>query len=320
MSGTANQKVLVIGADSFAGSYLVRYLLENTNYAITGTNSTEGSTHECGIQLLHLADQSMGSFQRLLHETQPDLIFNMAAVNSISRAWEEPDLMIDTHVIGVLNLLDAVRQLTPQSAVLLIGSGDEYGRVDYSALPVSEETVTAPENIFAASKVCQNIMAQIYARAYKLRIVCARSFNEVGPGQLDCFVISNLCKQAVMIEKSLQAPVLETGNVNISRDFTDIRDSVRAFVALAEKGKAGEIYNVGSGRCTNIFDIVELIRKNTSAKFEVEADSDRFRPIDISAVYADIEKITSAVSYQPVIPLERTIRDVLDYWRANMGI
>ena len=185
--------------------------------------------------------------------------------------------------------------------------------------PVGEDTPLHPGNVYAATKACQGMLGEIYAKAYGMDLLCVRAFNHVGPGQAPMFVVSDFCRQTAAIELGQQEPVIRIGNLSAKRDFTDVRDVVRAYVLLAEKGIAGRVYNVGSGKAVEIRGILDLILAQSGAKIQAETDPAKLRPVDVPVVEADIRRLQEDTGWQRQIPLEQTIRDTLAYWRTELA-
>lgn len=217
-----------------------------------------------------------------------------------------------------MNLLDAIRQLKNLPRVLIIGSGEEYGRINPDMVPIKEDTELRPGNIYAVTKACQNQMATIYAHAYGLNLVLVRAFNHFGPKQAPTFVAADFCKQVVQIEKGQQQAVMRVGNLSAKRDFTDVRDVVKAYVRLVQFGKPGETYNVGSGYAIAIQSILDEILAQSDADIFVEVDPERLRPVDVPIIEADISKIYAATGWKREILLKQTIADTLAYWRNQI--
>ncbi|MGN1036218.1 MAG: GDP-mannose 4,6-dehydratase, partial [Ruminococcus sp.] len=249
----------------------------------------------------------------VLDEVKPDIIYHLSAQSSVALSWKNPQLTVDVNIKGSLNVLDSLRDSGLSSRIILIGSGEEYGYI--KKCPVSEEEPLRPGNIYAVTKACQSMIGNIYAKAYKMDIVMVRAFNHIGAGQLPQFVVSDFCKQVAEIEKGLKAPEMCVGNLDAKRDFTDVRDVVRAYMLLAEKGKSGELYNVGSGHARAIREILDIIISQSTADIKVTVDPNRLRPSDIPVIEADISRITADTGWKPEIPLEETIKNTLDYWR-----
>lgn len=311
---------LIVGGTSLFGAGLAECLQSRDSSAvITATKlPTEQALPLTGVTWADVDVLDTLSIIDTLNACHPDVVFNLAVQNSVGYAWANPGATVDVNVTGALNLMDAVRQLDYQPVVVLAGSGEEYGRMPFDELPQSEDARPNPGNIFAASKVCQTMMAKIYRRAYNMRLIVLRTFNEIGPGQSARFVVSNFCRQFAMIEAGKAEPVIHTGNVNIERDFTDVRDLVRAFALVAEKGRPGEVYNAGRGHAVPIRNVLEMLQKLTNTKVELRSDADRIRPIDTPKFEADTTKITADTGWQAEIPLEQTVEDMLNYWRQRM--
>lgn len=313
-------RYLIVGGNSLFGGRLAAYLhAQDAAAQITATKlPAEDAPELAGVRWAEVDVMDTLSIVATLKKTKPDRIFNFAVQNSVSYAWVNPGATVDVNIIGALNLLDAVRQLDYQPTVVLAGSGEEYGRMPFDQLPQAETANPNPGNIFAASKVCQTMMAQIYCRAYNMKLIVLRTFNEIGPGQSGRFVVSNFCRQFALMEKGKAEPVLHTGNINIQRDFTDVRDLVRAFALVAEKGRPGEIYNAGAGHAVPIAAVLDILRELTGINATVQADAERIRPIDTPKFEADVQKICADTGWRAEIPLRQTIADMLEYWRTQV--
>jgi len=214
-------------------------------------------------------------------------------------------------------LLDAIRELDYTPRILFVGSGEEYGLVNENETPINENNATRPGNIYAATKLAQNHIGRIYASAYDMDIIMVRAFNHIGPNQLPAFVVADFCKQVAEIEKRYTAPVIRVGNLSAKRDFTDVRDVVRAYALLMQKGKSGETYNVGSGKAISIEEILKIIISMSHVDIKIEIDKNKFRPVDVPIIEADIRKLTEITGWKKNIEIEETIADTLNYWRAN---
>ncbi len=312
-----NVKSLVIGAAGFVGRYLLDELKASGRITVaTKLPSEKINAHADKVLDLDVTDATATA--ALIASELPDEIYHLAAQSSVKLSWDRPALTLNVNVLGALSVLDACRAIenyTP--TVLMIGSAEEYGKVTPEKCPITEDTSTAPENIYALSKMAQNGLARIYSSAYKMKIINVRAFNHTGPGQATAFVISDFCSQVASIEKGEKAPVMSVGNLDARRDFTDVRDIVRAYVALAEKGEAGQTYNVGSGKAISIKEVLDVILSKAKCKIEVQKDPARMRPSDVPLHCADTSKINKKTGWTPIIPLEKTIEDTLNYFRAK---
>ncbi len=305
------KKILITGGMGFVGKYLTESLKENEVH-ITRLENESDYTNSHVLDIC-----SADEVNKLIDEIKPDIIYHLAGQSSVAVSWKNPQLTVDVNIKGAVNLLEAVRNYSPDSKVILIGSSEEYGVMNCES--VSENCTSSPNNIYAVTKYSQEMFGQIYFKAYGLKTIMTRSFNHMGAGQSDIFVISDFCHQAVKIEKGIQSPVIKTGDISVMRDFTDVKDIVKAYIKLAEYGKFGEVYNVGSGKATKISDILDIIIKTVGINITIEKDVERFRPSDVPKIQADISKIQADTGWRPEISLENTIKDIIDYWRNYEG-
>ncbi len=310
-------RALIIGGSGFVGAYLIRHLKElGQEVAVTKMpgERLERSDSD-GIQVLDLDILDEQAVWQALASVQPDTVYHLAAQSSVAVSWERPKLTADVNIRGCINVLEAVRAQKKQIRVLLIGSGEEYGKILPQELPVCEDHPVRPDSIYAVTKVCQNMIGAVYARAYGMQVVMVRAFNHIGPGQSPVFVVSDFCRQTAQIEAGSKEAVIRAGNLEARRDFTDVRDVVRAYALLAERGKAGETYNVGSGHAVRIGDILKMIVQQAKLPVRVESDPKKFRPLDVPVVEADIGRLQKDTGWEPAISLQQTLRETLDAWR-----
>lgn len=311
------KKGLVIGAAGFVGNYLIEEMVKNGMEAYA-TKLPHEKLENQNAKVYDLDIMDKDAIVSLLFEVRPDYIFHLAAQSSVGLAWKNPGLTIDVNIKGGVNVMDAIRELFYKPRVLLIGSGEEYGHIRPGETPICEENHLRPGNIYAATKVCQNMIGSIYSKAYDMELMMVRAFNHIGPGQAPMFVVSDFCKQVAEIEKGLREPVMRVGNLAAKRDFTDVRDVVRAYVLLVQAGTAGETYNVGSGNAQAIQEILDLIVSMSEVEIQVEVDPNKLRPVDVPIIEADITKLNRLTGWQPQIPIKETIKETLDFWRANV--
>ncbi len=311
-------KALIIGAAGFVGNYLIKHIQETYDWELAATKLENETLEYDNIQIYNLNILYKEEIISLLKKMSPDYIFYLAAQSSVALSWKNPSLTVDINIKGCLNLLECIRELGQNPRILLIGSGEEYGYIQPEDTPVKETTVLNPGNIYAATKACQNMLGTIYARAYHMNIILVRAFNHVGPGQAPAFVVSDFCRQVALIENGKQPPVIKVGNLEAMRDFTDVRDVVRAYGLLIQKGIAGNTYNIGSGHAVRIQSILENILKLSTVPITVEIDSAKLRPLDIPIIEADISKLTECITWAPEIPQIQTLQETLDYWRQKV--
>lgn len=314
------KKVLIIGAAGFVGNYLIRYFTCFEEVDIYATKLLgESVNFPDNVKTFNLDILNKDDIITLLYEIRPDYVFHLAAQSSVSVAWKNPAITIDINIKGAVNVLDAVRELYYKPRILLIGSGEEYGYIKANEIPIIEENNIRPGNIYAATKACQNMIGRIYAQAYDMEVIMVRAFNHIGPEQSSIFVVSDFCRQVAEIEMHMREPIMYVGNLAAKRDFTDVRDVVRAYALLIEKGIAGETYNVGSGRAYEIREILQKIVSMSEVEIEIRIDSNKIRPVDVPIIEADITKIREITGWKPSFTLEQTISETLDYWRKKLG-
>ena len=309
-------KALVIGAAGFVGGYLIREL-KSCGYEVAATKLPfEKLDSDAQVFDLDITDPKQ--VEELIGQKRPDKIFHLAAQSSVKVSWDNPALTVKVNVLGSLNVITACKALMSDGykpTILMIGSAEEYGKVAPESCPIKETLPCSPKNVYALTKMAQNGLASIYAEAYGMDIVNVRAFNHTGPAQATQFVVSDFCSQAAMIEAGKKEPVISVGNLEAKRDFTDVRDIVRAYVMLAEKGRGGQTYNVGSGKAVRIADILDMIIAKAKCPIEVKTDPARMRPSDVPIHCADTEKLRAETGWEQKYPLDQTIEDTLNYFR-----
>lgn len=327
-------KSLIIGGSGFVGRYLAKHL-HSLGHEVAVTRMPQkqpgmkkdlnrAATYDLlkrdRIAVYDLDILEKEAVWNVLKGTEPDFVFHLAAQSSVAVSWENPQLTIDVNIKGSINVLDALRRLDKKPNVLLIGSGEEYGKVPQEEVPLKETNAVVPSNIYAVTKACQNRIGSIYAQAYGLKVMMVRAFNHIGPNQHSMYVVADFCRQVALIEAGRREAVIKTGNLNVRRDFTDVRDMVRAYALLAKKGHAGETYNVGSGSAVSIREVLQIILNNTCADIRIEVDKKKLRPADTLVMEADISKLQKLTGWKPQIRMEQTIREMLDDWRRKVEI
>lgn len=316
-------KALIIGAGGFVGGYLISELcgrgwevcatkLPCEKITIFGEMTAEYDTADLDI----LDENALTS---LISAVKPDHIFHLAAQSSVALSWKKPALTVDINIKGCINLLEAVRASQASPKILFIGSGEEYGYAADRPEPVDENVAPEPANIYAVSKLTQNMIGKLYCKAYGMDITSVRAFNHIGPGQLPQFVVADFCKQAAEIKAGLSEPVIYVGNLSAKRDFTDVRDIVRAYAELALKGRSGETYNVGSGNAVSIQSVLDKIIDLSGADIRVETDKAKFRPVDVPFIEADITKLVKDTDWRPQIDMTESLRQIIAYWDSCLG-
>jgi GDP-4-dehydro-6-deoxy-D-mannose reductase len=317
-------RVLVTGVNGFVGSHFAEYAL-NEGAEVWGA-CLPGSPMENVEHLaarLRLAECDLlapGAARGVVEAVGADLVIHLAAQSSVSDSWRDPAATLSTNIIGQANLLEAVRLAPGRPRVIVVGSGDEYGRVEESELPVAETAPLRPLSPYALSKVAQDLMGYQYFRSHGLPIVRTRPFNHEGPRHAPVFAASGFARTIAEIEAGARPPVIEVGNLDVERDFSDVRDVVRAYWLLVERGEPGEVYNICSGRTWRLAAVLEfLLGESRVRPIEVRRDPARMRPNDVPVLCGDPSKIAKAAGWTAEIPFEETLRRVLDHWRGRIA-
>jgi len=306
----------------FAGSHLVDYMLTRNDCEIFGIqrwrSPLENVAHFMDkITMVECDLRDASSTRDTLERVRPDWIFHLAAQSFVPTSWSAPTESLTTNVLGQLNIFEAVRRIGLQCRIQIACSSEEYGMVYADELPIKETNPLRPLSPYAVSKVAQDLLAYQYWMSWKVDSVRTRGFNHEGPRRGPVFVASDFAKQIADIEKGLKPPVLHVGNLEARRDFTDVRDMVRGYWLALEKCEPGEVYNLCSGRDYSIQQVLDLLLGMTKVKIEVRQDRMRLRPSDVPVLLGDRTKFTQATGWEPVIPFEQTLQDMLDFWRAR---
>ena len=321
-------RVLITGITGFAGSHLADFILaHDPDIEIHGTRrwrskedaadhlSGKVSFHECDITDAH-------NMYRVIENVKPDRIFHLAAQSYIPASWDSPAETFHTNVVGQCNLLEAVKRLRPSGydpIVHVAGSSEEYGRVSKEHLPITETAPLNPLSPYAVSKVAQDYMAYQYFESFRIRTIRTRAFNHEGPRRGEVFVISNFCKQIAEIEREQRPPAVSVGNLDAIRDFSDVRDVVRAYWIAAERCEPGEVYNISYGKGHKIADVLSMLLALSSHRgITAQTDPQRLRPSDVPVLVGDSTKFRRLTGWEPRIPFEQTLQDSLSYWRARV--
>jgi len=318
-------RALITGVTGFVGSHLADYLLaEQPEVEIFGTrrwrSRMENIEHLDGrLQLRECDLRDPAAIQGVLAEVRPDYIFHLAAQSFVPASWRAPSETLMTNILGQTNIFEAVRVLELDPVIQIAGSSEEYGLVLPDEVPIKETNPLRPLSPYAVSKVAQDLLAYQYFRSYGLKTVRTRGFNHTGPRRGEVFVTSNFAKQIASIEAGLREPVIRVGNLDAQRDFTDVRDMVRAYWLAVSEATPGEVYNLASGRAVTIRELLDRLLALSDTEVEVQVDPDRLRPSDVEILLGDYSKFRSDTGWEPSIPLEQTLKDTLDYWRQKLS-
>jgi GDP-4-dehydro-6-deoxy-D-mannose reductase len=272
-----------------------------------------GRIRHCAADLRDAA-----AVRALLADIVPDVVFHLAAQSHVPTSHADPTGTITNNLLAQLQIFEAVRALKTDPLIVVACTGEEYGAVRPEDLPVDEETPLRPNNPYALSKVAQDMLALQYFLGYRLRTVRLRLFNHIGPGQDDAFVTASFAHQIARIEAGLQEPVIRVGNLEGQRDFTDVRDIVRAYELAATRGEPGEVYNIGTGHPVRVRDVLDILLGLSPTPISVEIDPARMRPVDVPIIACDATRFRARTGWQPEITLEQSLADILASWREQV--
>jgi len=317
-------KALITGITGFVGSHLAEYLLTR-GVSVWGTTRRRSPRDHIAhiLHSIHLVEMDLRDATAVveaLGEAMPDWIFHLAAQSFVPTSWRAPDETFQSNCIGQIHLFEALRVLKISPRILIAGSSEEYGMVLPEELPIKEENPLRPLSPYGVSKVAQDLLGWQYFKSYGLPVVRTRAFNHTGPRRGSTFVSSNFCYQCALIQKGKKEPVIETGNLEAVRDFTDVRDVVRAYVLAIEKGVPGEVYNIASGVGIRIDELLNKVIDiaGLQGKVEVRPDPSRLRPSDVPVLIGDSTKFRSLTGWKPEIPLHQTLSDLYHYWLEQL--
>lgn len=315
-------RVLITGITGFVGSHLAEYCLQREDVEVFGTyrwrSPRENISHLKDLTLVECELTDAAAVLQALDEVRPDWVFHLAAQSFVPTSWRAPGQTFEANVFGQLNLFEAIRRLGLEPRLLVVGSSEEYGLVHPDEVPITEDQPLRPLSPYGVSKVAQDLLGYQYHRSYGLHAVRTRAFNHGGPRRGEVLLPSDFAKQIAEIEKGMRAPVVEVGNLEAVRDFTDVRDVVRAYWLALDKGQAGEVYNIGTGNSPKISDLLEGLLGFTDADIEVRQVPEKMRPSDVEILVSDSSKFREATGWEPQIDFETMLKDTLEYWRERV--
>lgn len=316
-------RILITGANGFVGGHLAADLHNHDPRAelwgLTWGEVDRAALEAAapGIRLVegNLVDRN--AIGPVLSEARPEIIFHLAAASSVARSWDCAARSLEINAVGTVHLFDAIAGLGLDPIVVVSSTAEIYGNVADTSAPLAENAPLAPLSPYGTSKLAQDLLTGQYHRGRGLAAVRVRFFHLTGPGRPDHFVASSLARQVARAEAGLAPPVLRVGNLDAVRDFTDVRDAVRACRMVADRRQVGEVFHVCTGRGTAIAEVVETLRGLSRCGLSVEIDEQRLRRADIPRMVGNPSKISEAVGWRAEIPLERTLGDLLDWWRGH---
>jgi GDP-4-dehydro-6-deoxy-D-mannose reductase len=308
-------RALITGSTGFVGQHLASYLM-NYGIEVWGTTRDNFNGIIPGMKIVPVDFENVASLVKVLDDVQPDFIYHLAGQSSVKDSWTDKSTTFQSNVNLTIHLLEAVINSTIKGKVkvLTVGSSEEYGGPDEQYKPISEDACLKPTSPYGISKATVGMLARHYFVAYGLKIIHARPFNHIGPGQRVGFVVSDFSNQIVQIERRQQNNVISVGNLSAQRDFTDVRDIVHAYYLLLnqdENADWGGSVNVCSGKATSIQSILDTLLSLSHSFIDVVVDSDKLRPVDVPVFIGDNTKLKSLTDWEPTISLTQTLSDVL---------
>ncbi|MEA2015522.1 MAG: GDP-mannose 4,6-dehydratase [Actinomycetota bacterium] len=317
-------KILITGIAGFVGKHLASFLLNKGENNIAGIdldfkNFNSGSGLSGEIELIKIDLTDSDRVFDVIKKFKPDQIYHLAAQSSVGYSWENPLETFRINVFGGINILEGIRMYNPGCRLIAACTAEEYGETEDEDKAIDENFSIYPENPYAVSKSSLDFLCSIYYKAYGLDVFTARSFNLTGPGQSEGFVASDFAKQVALIEEGMQEPLIEVGNLEAYRDFLDVRDAVRAYYYILDRGKGNRIYNICSGEKRKISELLDmLLSMSKKDGIEVKIDRSKFRALDVRIMYGSNRKLREHTEWSPDYSIEDSLGDILDYWRQKI--
>src|SRR3989344_516324 len=318
------KSIFITGMNGFVGSHLAEYVIQNNLGDVSGTvrgktaslKNLEAILDKVNIINCDLTDSY--AINAAVNEVQPDIVFHIAAQAFVPSSWKSPQETLTTNVIGSLNLFEAIRRNNIDPRIQIACSSEEYGLVHENEVPIKETNPFRPLSPYGVSKVAMDMLGWQYFKSYGMKIVRTRAFNHSGPRRGQEYVDSNWARQIALIEKGKQKPELFVGNLTARRDFTHVRDIVRAYWIAATKATPGEVYNICTGKDYSMQQVLDMLLKFTNKKIKVTQDPERMRPSDVEILLGDCSKFKKETGWKPEISYEQTLKETLDYWRERV--
>lgn len=308
-------RILITGATGFAGRHLTAYLSTTLSEAELHGTSLTRVEHPAPIQIHQIDLKDPSAVYDLLNTVMPDHIYHLAAQSSPHQSFGDPWGTLENNIRTQLNVLQSCLKISPEPRLLVVSSAEIYRADD---APIREDNPFEPTSPYGVSKITQDMLALQYFQTHRLPILRARPFNHIGPGQDERFVVADFAMQIARVEAGERPAVLEVGNLAARRDFTDVRDVVRAYHLIMERGRPGEVYNIASGVARSIQDILNYLLSLSTSQIDVRVDPARFRPVDPAVKRGDTTRLRQATGWEPQIALEQTILDILNECRQRV--
>lgn len=319
---STKKRALVTGITGFAGSHLAEFLLKEgiEVYGIVRWRSKDNNIDKIRPRvILEEADLlDAHSLYSTVEKVKPDFIFHLAAQSYVVSSWASPVNTLEVNVIGSANIFEAVRKAKLNIPIQIACSSEEYGMVYPNEVPITENNPLRPLSPYAVSKIAMDYLGYQYFKSYGLRVIRTRGFNHTGPRRGEVFAESTFAKQIAEIEKGKRDPVVFVGNLDAKRDYTDVRDIVRGYYLAVLKCDSGEVYNICTGKAWKIGDVLKYLLSISKVKVKVEQDPKRMRPSDVPILIGDNSKFVKKTGWKPEISMEKTLADLLNYWREEV--
>jgi len=305
---TAKKRLFITGAHGFVGSHV--------QLAISGADWQSTFELVCVDTPFDITDRP--SLDNVFRQAQPDMVIHLAAQSHVPTSFTNPNTTYQVNFLGTLNLLQALAANNFVGRLLFVGSADTYGLVSETDLPIREEQPLRPRNPYAVSKVAAEALCYQWSQTGSFEIIMARPFNHIGPGQTENFAISSFAKQIAEITLGLRAAEIQVGDLNVTRDFTDVRDIVDAYLGLLINGKSGEIYNVGSGQECKVSDILDSLISIAGISAKITVDMTRFRLAEQRCLVCNASKLKQQTGWQPHRQINETLNEILQHWIGKL--
>ena len=317
-------KYLITGSSGFVGRHFLDYLEDNKiKCQVLGLDLDAMSPHR-EFEYVKLTTDSVdllnqSDLERIIYDFQPNYILHLASFSSVAFSWKNPTLSFKNNVNIFLNLLEVVRKYKLKARILSIGSSEEYGNVNPSETPLTENSPLRPLSPYAVARVSQEMLSKLYAASYGLDIIMTRSFNHIGPRQKDIFVVPSFIRRIMEAKLAGKEEMnLTTGDLSIVRDFSDVRDVVKAYYLLLKKGRKGEVYNICSGLPTKLSEIIEITSQILEIKVQTEVNPDLIRPNDNPLIMGSNSKLKADTGWEKSYDLSQSINDIIEYWNESL--
>jgi GDP-4-dehydro-6-deoxy-D-mannose reductase len=314
-------RALITGINGFVGGHLAEHLIAAERWEVWGVARQPAprlprlrGRVEVVVADLESLEQTTAALERV----RPDVVFHLAGQSNVPRSFEDPAGTLTNNILAQLHLFQATLRLRQNPLLLIAASNEIYGQIRPEDLPLNENAPLRPVNPYAVSKATQDLLAFQYHVSHGLRAIRLRPFNHIGPRQSEQFVVSAFAAQIARIEAGAQAPLIRVGNLVAERDFTDVRDIARAYELAALRGRPPLAYNIGSGRCVSVRWLLDTLLALAERDIAIEPDAARMRPADVPRVVGDSRLFREHTGWEPQIPLEQTLLDVLEYWREQV--